>query len=72
MSTERWVQSIQPPASDDVPPSFDSLHTSTDDSGSKEMVFREENMKFPPEMKLERPKPESRREVQEPEVHDKL
>jgi hypothetical protein len=69
--TERWVEAVRSapaikPApsvlSTEVPPSFESLHTPTDDGGAKEMVIREDNMKFPPSMKWERPKPESRRE----------
>lgn len=67
-NTERWLESVQTAASatsvssEDVPPSFASLNTGTDDSGAKEMVIREDNMKFPQSMKLERPKPETRRE----------
>lgn len=67
-STERWLESVQTGpsvpsvSSEDVPPSFDSLNTATDDSGAKEMVIREDNMKFPQSMKLERPKPETRRD----------
>ena len=67
-NTERWLESVQtgPSAASvssmDVPPSFDSLNTATDDSGAKEMVIREDNMKFPQSMKLERPKPETRRD----------
>jgi len=47
---------------ENAPPSFESQHLPTDDSGSKEMLAREENMKFPTSMKLERRKPESRSE----------
>ena len=68
-NTERWLESVQtgPSAesvsSEDVPPSFDALTTGgTDGSGAKEMVIREDNMKFPQGMKLQRPKPESRRD----------
>jgi hypothetical protein len=67
-NTERWLEAVQAPpsapsvSSEDVPPSFESLRTVTDDSGAKEMVIREDNMKFPQSMKLERPKPESRRD----------
>ncbi|KAE9370295.1 hypothetical protein N431DRAFT_426677 [Stipitochalara longipes BDJ] len=42
------------------PPTFDSLNTPTDDGSAKEMVVREENMKFPQSMKFERRKPETR------------
>jgi hypothetical protein len=62
-TTERWLEAVQsPPPSEGAPPSFDSLHTATDDSGAKEMMIREENMKFPQSMKFERPKPETRRD----------
>ncbi|KAG0648801.1 hypothetical protein D0Z07_4722 [Hyphodiscus hymeniophilus] len=66
-NTERWLESVHTDhsspsvSSEDVPPSFDS-NTGTDDSGAKELVAREENMKFPQSMKMERPKPESRRD----------
>ena len=69
--TERWLENVPPPAlqtgssaavaSIDGPPSFESLSPTTDDGG-KELVIREENIKFPQSMKLERPKPESRKE----------
>lgn len=67
-NTERWLESVENApsapsvASEGVPPSFESLNTTTDDSGAKEMVIREDNMKFPQSMKLERPKPETRRD----------
>lgn len=70
--TDRWLQNLQIPslqtgsstavASVDGPPSFESLNTPTSDTTAKEMVVREDNMKFPPSMKLQRPKPESRAE----------
>lgn len=70
--TERWLENVPLPAlqtgsstavaSTNGPPSFDSLNTPTDDGAAKEMVIREDNMKFPQSMKLQRPKPESRRE----------
>lgn len=70
-NTERWLEGVQlkalhtgssTAASEDGPPSFDSLNTPTDDGSPKEMVIREDNMKFPQSMKMERPKPESRRD----------
>ena len=67
-NTERWLESVKNAASassvpsDEVPPCFDSLNTATDESRAKEMVVREENIKFPRSMKLERPKPETRRD----------
>jgi hypothetical protein len=69
--TERWLDGVQLKplqtgssiaASEDGPPSFDSLNTPTSDGSAKEMVIREDNMKFPQSMKKERPKPESRRD----------
>lgn len=62
MNAERWLEDVQSAPSEDTPPSFDSLNTGTDDTGTKEMVIREDNMKFPPSMKLERLKPETRRD----------
>lgn len=71
-NTERWLEnamvlplqtgSSTAEASSSGPPSFDSLNTPTDSGGAKEMVIREDNMKYPLSMKLQRPKPESRRE----------
>lgn len=64
-NTERWLESVhtgQSVSTDDIPPSLESLNTSTDDGSAKEMVIREDNMKFPQSMKLERPKPETRRD----------
>ncbi len=46
--------------SGDYPPTFNSLSVASGNPGAKEMVVHEDNMKFPPYMKLERPKPESR------------
>lgn len=60
INPERWVDSIHSAASEDAPPSFSSLGTGTDDTGAKEMVVREENMKFPQSMKLELRQPETR------------
>ena len=73
LNTERWLESVQSVPSTTVAPtpsisteetlqSVKSLHMGTDDSGVKEMVIREDNMKFSPSMKLERPKPETRRD----------
>ena len=62
VNAERWLEDIQSAPSEGAPPSFNSLNTVTDDSGAKEMVIREDNMKFPQSMKLERPKPETRRD----------
>jgi len=61
-NTQHWLDNMHPsPApSDRGPPTFDSLNTPTDDGSTKEMVVREENMKFPQAMKFERRKPETR------------
>lgn len=66
--TARWEEDVPGPSQSSAvvpiegPPSFESLNSPTDDRGAKEMVIREDNMKFPQSMKLQRPKPESRRE----------
>ena len=72
-NTERWLQTVQTPTHSEAgPPSFDSLNTATDDSGVKEMVAREENMKFPQSMKFERPKPETRRDHRDLDIQRSL
>jgi hypothetical protein len=53
VNAERWIESIHSAASDDAPPSFSSLGTGTDDSGAKEMVICEDNVKFPQSMKFD-------------------
>lgn len=58
INAQRWLEDVQAP-SGGAPPSFASLQKRSDDSGAKEMVNQEENMKFPQSMKFERPKPES-------------
>src|SRR5271154_4506907 len=62
VNPERWLESVASSPFDDIPPSFRSLNTPSDDSGAKEMVIREDNMKFPQSMKLERPQPETGRD----------
>ncbi len=57
--TEQWVESIKSPVLVQAPPSFDSLHTNSENVTAKEMVINEENMKFAPSMKVERATPES-------------
>lgn len=60
VNPEAWLEELHSPASEQgAPPSFESLRTNSEDSMAKEMVVSEENMKFPPSMKLERPKPDS-------------
>jgi len=63
VNPERWLEDVRSTGSEGVPPSFDSLKTATDDSGAKEIVIREDNMKFPQSMKLERMKPEPRQDL---------
>lgn len=63
VNPEHWLENVKTGSSVDGPPSFQSLHTATDDSGAKEMVIREDNMKFPQSMKLERLQPETRRDL---------
>ncbi|CAD6440159.1 2791c622-aff8-4e39-aaf0-0d036e68079a [Sclerotinia trifoliorum] len=53
---ERWINSTHSKSSHAQPLSFDSI--GRDDSGVKEMIQREENVRFPTSMKLERLKPE--------------
>lgn len=61
VSPQHWLDNVRsPPPSEAPPPSFESLNTPTDDGSAKEMVVREENMKFPPSMKFERRRPETR------------
>jgi hypothetical protein len=62
VNPQHWLDNMHPsPApSEGPPPTFDSLNTPTDDGSAKEMVVREENMKFPQSMKFERRKPEER------------
>lgn len=57
--TERWIDSTHH-KSPRGQPSFDSINIRSDANGAKEMIQREDNVKFPTSMKLERPKPESR------------
>ncbi|KAH7342533.1 hypothetical protein BKA65DRAFT_354794, partial [Rhexocercosporidium sp. MPI-PUGE-AT-0058] len=61
VNPERWLEAVRT-GSSDPPASFNSFGTATDDSTVKEMVVREENMKFPQSIKTERQKPETRTE----------
>jgi hypothetical protein len=62
VASQHWLDNMHssPAPSEGAPPTFDSLNTPTDDGSAKEMVVREENMKFPQSMKFERRKPETR------------
>jgi hypothetical protein len=60
---ERWLQavrSVSPEREDDVPPTVGMLNMAKDGLGAKERIIGDENMKFPPGMKMMRPQPESR------------
>ncbi|ESZ96134.1 hypothetical protein SBOR_3485 [Sclerotinia borealis F-4128] len=57
--SERWIDSTHSESYRGQPPSFDSINIGSGDSGAKEMIQREDNIKFTTSMKLERPKPES-------------
>lgn len=57
---KRQIEAAQAgPSSSDQPP-FPLQQVQKDDTGTKEMLAREDNMKFPQSMKFERRKPESR------------
>ncbi|TVY33075.1 hypothetical protein LSUB1_G008435, partial [Lachnellula subtilissima] len=58
-----WLENAHTGSSIDTPPSLDSLNTPTDDSRAKEIAIREDNLKFPQSMKLERLQPEVRRDL---------
>ncbi|TVY35489.1 hypothetical protein LOCC1_G006371 [Lachnellula occidentalis] len=56
-----WLENAHTGPSVDTIPSFDLRNTPMDDSRAKEMVIREDNMKFPQFMKMERLQPQIRR-----------
>jgi len=58
-----WLENAHTGSSVDTPPSFDSLDTPTDDGRAKEIAIREDNLKFPQSMKLERLQPEVQRDL---------
>lgn len=60
--TERWVDSTNSESSRGNPPFFAVVDTGDDFNRSKEIIQREDNMKFPTSMKSQRPRPESRLE----------
>ena len=60
--TNRWPEAAQLPLPEARPASFPLQQIQREDTGTKEMLAREDNMKFPPSMKFERRKPESRTE----------
>ncbi|KAG4439928.1 hypothetical protein IFR05_004603 [Cadophora sp. M221] len=62
VNPERWLDAVRTGSSIDAPPSFSSIGAATDDSTAKEMVIREENMKFPQSIKTERRKAGTRTE----------
>lgn len=59
---ERWDSTHAESSHTQGPPaSFDNININSgrNDPGAKEMIQREDNIKFPPSMKFQRPKPES-------------
>ncbi|PQE08437.1 nipped-B B protein [Rutstroemia sp. NJR-2017a BBW] len=71
-NTERWIDSTRT-APSEQPPLFDSLKTGREEDGAKEMINREDNMKFPISMKMEKGldvmDPYAEREVQHTRKH---
>lgn len=59
-SQSRQLEPAQPALPESDPPFFEPQPVLREDSGMKEMLAREDNMKFPASMKHERRKPESR------------
>lgn len=57
---KRQLEPAQPALPESNPPFFEPQPVQREDSGMKEMLAREDNMKFPASMKFERRKPESR------------
>lgn len=57
---KRLLEPVQPAPLEIKPPPFPIQQVQRDDTGTKEMLAREDNMKFPSSMKFERRKPESR------------
>lgn len=57
--TECWIDSTRSGSSRGQPPSFDSINMGSNENGAKEMIQREDSMKYPTSIKLERFKPES-------------
>lgn len=62
VDAEHWVNLVHSSTFKDIPPSFSSLGAGTDDGSVKEMMVREENLKFPQSIKLERSQLETRRQ----------
>ncbi|KAH8812077.1 hypothetical protein F5884DRAFT_784305 [Xylogone sp. PMI_703] len=57
VNAERWLEGVSTAQSEVPPPPFSPSNTGSDDSG-KEMLAREENMKFPQSIKDERRRPD--------------
>jgi hypothetical protein len=53
INPHQWLESVQPQATGNSQASIDSSKTLRSDDSKKEMIFREENMKFPASMKAE-------------------
>jgi hypothetical protein len=43
---------VQSPESEHPPPSFDAIHTNSEDTSAKELPVAEDNMKYPQSMKI--------------------
>ena len=59
VDTQRWLEDVQPQMTGDSNASSDSTKTLRSEESVKEMVFREDNMKFPASMKSELLRPVS-------------
>ena len=68
VNPQHWLDNVHSAPPSEAPPAFESLNTPTDDGSTKELVVREENMKFPQSMKFERRKPETRHRDLEQEL----
>jgi hypothetical protein len=53
INPQQWLESVQPQVTGLSQASIDSTKTLKSDESAKEMVFREDNMKFPTSMKAE-------------------
>jgi hypothetical protein len=60
---KRQTEAVPAAISNSSAPPFPLQKVQKDDTGTKEMLAREDNMKFPASMKFERRKPESRTEA---------
>ncbi|RDW94785.1 hypothetical protein BP5796_00548 [Coleophoma crateriformis] len=54
VNPDHWLDSVHSETSDEPPPSFHSLNTNSTDESMKELVRKEDNMKFLPSLKTAR------------------